>query len=76
MTRDELKEVAKHVSKVGGFKETTIGFKAVESLLRMGNYKPDKSLPTFFTVSYYYWRRFFTFRKNILRKLVLKSETL
>ena len=38
MTRDELKEVAKHVSKVGGFKETTIGFKAVESLLRMGEW--------------------------------------
>lgn len=30
LTREELKEVAEHVSKVGAFKETTIDFKAFE----------------------------------------------
>lgn len=38
ITRDERKEIAQYVSVVGRFKETTIGYKAMESLLHMGEW--------------------------------------
>lgn len=38
MTREEKKEITKHISKVGGFNEKTKGYHAVESLLIMGEW--------------------------------------
>ncbi len=38
LTRKERKEVAKYIIEIGGFKETTIRYKAIESLLHMGEW--------------------------------------
>ena len=38
LTREERKEVAIFVSKIGSFQESTIGYKAMESLLNMGEW--------------------------------------
>jgi hypothetical protein len=38
MTREEKKEVTKHISTVGGFNEKTKGYHAVENLLIMGEW--------------------------------------
>ena len=38
ITREEKKEITKHISKIGGFNEKTKGYHAVENLLILGEW--------------------------------------